>query len=74
MNLEDNKPQLCSLSRGLDKHSSDVIMVFFAVDPMEGDYLLRLVLAVQLEDVPGSQVPLAQACAQRHLQPPARAW
>ena len=41
---------------------------------MEGDYLLRLVLAVQLEDVPGSQVPLAQAGAQRHLQPPARAW
>jgi hypothetical protein len=37
--------------------------------PVERNHLLRLVLAVQLEDVPRRQVPLAQASAQRHLQP-----
>jgi hypothetical protein len=37
--------------------------------PVERNHQLRLVLAVQLEDVPRRQVPLAQASAQRHLQP-----
>ena len=45
-----------------------VFLIFFSDHTLEGDDLLRLVLAVQLEDVSCGQVSLAQARSKRHFQ------
>jgi hypothetical protein len=50
------------------------LLPLVSADLVERDDVLRLVLIVQPQDVPGGQVPLAQARAQRHFQSPARAW